>query len=193
MSGHRLSALDAETLNEEQRRTYEAAHAGRGGTALIGGRIAGPLLAWLHAPVVGNAQQALGAVLRFQLTLSPRICEIAILSAAYDASAEFQIVAHERMAYDAGMRLDQIEALRAGREPEFDDPTERIAWRTANRIIKTGNVDDEEYAEAVGALGEEGMVELVTLIGYYRLLASQMRVFGVPVEDYRGPRVPERE
>ncbi len=192
MNGHRLPPLDAGALDERQQTTYEAVQAGRGGTALIGGQIAGPLLAWLHAPLVGNAQQLLGAVLRFELTLSPRIAELVILQVAHDADAEFQVVAHERMAYDAGLTLDQIGALREGGKPELDDPVEMTAWRTANRIIKVGNLSDQEYAEAIAALGEEGVVEVVTLIGYYRLLALQMRVFGVPISDYRGPRVPER-
>lgn len=169
---------------------FEATQARRGGTQLIGGRIAGPLRVWLHAPVVGEAQQALGAVLRFELTLPPRVCELVILSTAHDVGSEFQILAHERMAYDAGITLEQLEALRERRAPTLTDPVERTAWQTTNRILTDGDLTDDQFAEAAEALGQQGLVELVTLIGYYRLLALQMRVCGVPATDYQGPTVP---
>jgi 4-carboxymuconolactone decarboxylase len=191
MSGQRLTPLVLETLTEEQRRTYDAVAAGRRGHAnVLGGRIAGPLTIWLHAPLIGKTQQALGAVLRFDLSLRPRVAELVILSVAHDARSGFQILAHEAMASDAGLTHEQIEALRDGREPDLDDPVELTAWRTAARLLRAGDLDDAEYDEAVTALGEQGLVELVTLVGYYRLLALQIRVFGVSADEYRGPRLP---
>lgn len=191
MSGHRLSELAPEHMSEAQLAAYEATQARRGGTRLVGGRVAGPLRVWLHAPVVGNAQQAFGAVLRFELTLSARVRELAILSVAHDVGSEFQILAHERMAYDAGLTLEQLDALRDHGEPPLEDPVERAAWQTTNRILTEGDLTDDEFTKAAETLGQEGLVELVTLIGYYRLLALQMRICRVPAEDYKGPTVPD--
>lgn len=190
MTGHRLSELAPERMTDAQLSAYEATLARRGGAQLIGGRIAGPLLVWLHAPVVGNAQQAFGAVLRFELTLSARVRELVILSTAHSTGSGFQILAHERMAYDAGITLEQLDALRERREPTLADPVERTAWHTTSRILATGDLTDDEFTEAAETLGQEGLVELVTLIGYYRLLALQMRICAIPAEDYAGPTVP---
>jgi 4-carboxymuconolactone decarboxylase len=118
--------------------------------------------------------------------------ELSILQVAHHAESAFQVAAHERIAYDAGFTHDQLAALRDGRQPELGDPAERTVWRTVDRLVTTGDLDDVAYAEAVSTLGEAATVELVTVVGYYLLLALQLRVFRVPVQDYRGPRVPGR-
>ncbi len=195
VNGPRLPQLVLADLTEEQRRTYDAVFSGprRGSTAVDGeGRIGGPLNAWLHAPLIGNAQQACGAALRFELSLSRRVAELVVLTVAHDAESAFEVAAHEWMGYDAGLTHDQIDALRERREPELEDAIERTAWRTAIRLLETGDLDDAAYDEAVGTLGERGLVELVTLVGYYRLLALQLRAFRVSSEEYRGPRLPDR-
>ncbi len=44
----------------------------------------------------------------------------------------------------------------------------------------TADLDDQEYDTAVAVLGEQALVELSALIGYYATLALQMRIFRVP-------------
>jgi 4-carboxymuconolactone decarboxylase len=46
-------------------------------------------------------------------------------------------------------------------------------------LVQDGDLDDGQYAEAVAALGEAGVFELTTLVGYYATLALQLRVFRV--------------
>ena len=46
-------------------------------------------------------------------------------------------------------------------------------------LLARADLDDEEYADAVAALGERAVFELTTLVGYYATLALQLRVFRV--------------
>ena len=50
-------------------------------------------------------------------------------------------------------------------------------------LAADGDLDDSAYDAAVDALGEDGLFELLTLVGYYGALALQLRVFRVPVPD----------
>src|SRR5580693_9187658 len=50
----------------------------------------------------------------------------------------------------------------------------------ARALTGPRDLDDEEYAATIAALGEEGLVELSTLVGYYATLALQLRIFRVP-------------
>ncbi len=50
-----------------------------------------------------------------------------------------------------------------------------------------GRLTVAELARTVAALGEAGAVELTTLVGYYSLLALQMRVLRVPLPDGAPP------
>lgn len=187
----RLHRLVPDELTEEQRRTYDAVVGGprRGTRGMVDseGRLGGPLNTMLYAPALGIAQQALGAALRYEISLPRRIAELAILTVAHDARSEFELAAHEPMAHDLGFTHDQLAALRERRDPQLEDPVEQTAWRTSVQLLEAGDLGDREYQEAVDALGERGLVELTTLIGYYRLLATQLQVFRISRDAYTGP------
>ena len=74
-------------------------------------------------------------------------------------------------------------AVRAGREADLADPAERAAVRAARALVRAADLDDEEYAGTVAELGEAGVFELTTLVGYYAMLALQLRVFRVSAPD----------
>jgi 4-carboxymuconolactone decarboxylase len=73
-----------------------------------------------------------------------------------------------------------VEAVRAGVEPPLDDEAERTTVAATRELLATGDLTDGSYRRAVDALGEAGIVELTALVGYYALLALQLRVFRVP-------------
>jgi 4-carboxymuconolactone decarboxylase len=49
----------------------------------------------------------------------------------------------------------------------------------ARALTGPADLDDEQYAAAIAALGEQALVELSTLVGYYATLALQLRIFRV--------------
>ncbi len=65
---------------------------------------------------------------------------------------------------------------------EFQGPERAVAVAVA-QLLTSGDVDDDAWGAAVDTLGEAGAVELTTLVGYYSLLALQMRVLRVPLPD----------
>ena len=87
---------------------------------------------------------------------------------------------HEPIGREAGLTDPEIEALRVGDDPKFADDTEQVAYSVARALTGPADLDEEEYAAALSALGEEGLVELSTLVGYYAILALQLRIFRVP-------------
>ena len=146
------------------------------------GGLAGPFNAMLYAPDVGHALQELGAAIRFRTSLTPRIRETAILVVAQAWDSAYERSSHELIGRDAGLTEPEIEALRAGTDPGFSDERERVAWSVVRSLVGIGapaDLDDREYDLAVRTLGEQALVELSTLVGYYATLALQMRIFRV--------------
>ena len=188
----RLARLHPPFDNEDRQRLYAAITSGpRGGSqqpfALVDdvGALAGPFNAMLLQPGLGAALQALGAAIRYQGTLPARIRELAILVVAGHWSSAFEQHAHEAAGRRAGLSEAELAAVRAGEEPDLADPAEQAAVRAARALVRAGDLDDEAYAEAVARLGEAGVFELTTLVGYYATLALQLRVFrvGLPPQD----------
>ena len=186
----RLARLQPPFRNEDQERLYASITSGpRGGAqgpfALVDdtGALTGPFNAMLLQPELGGALQALGTAVRFQGTLPDRSRELAILVVAAHWSSTFEQHAHEAAGRLAGLAEAELAAVRAGREPDLADPAERAAVRAARALVRAGDLDDQEYAVAVAELGEAGVFELTTLVGYYAMLALQLRVFRVGVAD----------
>ncbi|MET7327158.1 hypothetical protein [Nonomuraea sp. NPDC005650] len=50
---------------------------------------------------------------------------------------------------------------------------------TARELLETGDLGDVTFAAALDSLGQARLYGLITLIGYYRLLAVQMRVLRI--------------
>jgi 4-carboxymuconolactone decarboxylase len=55
--------------------------------------------------------------------------------------------------------------------------------KVATQLLDERRVDDATYAAAERLLGERGMVELVTLIGYYCLISLLLNLFEVPLPE----------
>ena len=143
------------------------------------GALEGPFNAMLLAPKLGFALQQLGAAIRYSTKLSPRIREAAILMVAAKWNCEFERRAHEPLALDAGLKLDEIAAIARGELPEGQTEEEGVAFKAAELMLRTGDLDDLDFGRCASDLGESAIFELMTLIGYYQTLALQLRVFRV--------------
>jgi 4-carboxymuconolactone decarboxylase len=182
MSERRLRPLRPDELDPEQRALYDALADPPGRVGLgPDGCLRGPFDAMLRAPRSGTALQSVGAALRYGGVLPERVRELATLQVAAHHRSDFEWYAHAPLAATAGLPAALVEAVRTGGHVEPADPAERAAALVVAQLLTTGDVDDHAWADAVGHLGEAGAVELTTLVGYYGLLAMQMRVLRVPL------------
>ncbi|HLU53825.1 MAG TPA: carboxymuconolactone decarboxylase family protein [Pseudonocardia sp.] len=188
MSERRLRPLRPDELDAEQRAVYDALTDPPGRVRRApDGSLEGPFDAMLRAPRSGAALQSVGAALRYRSALPERVRELATLQVAAHHRAQFEWFAHAPLAAAAGLPAALVEAVRTGGPVEPEDEAERAAAVAVAQLLTTGDVDDEAWAAVVGALGEAGAVELTTLVGYYSLLAMQMRVLRVPLPDGAEP------
>jgi alkylhydroperoxidase family enzyme len=144
------------------------------------GSLIGPFGPMLLAPAVGGALAALGEAIRYRSSLTARTREIAILAVAAMRRNEFEWWAHERVGRAIGMTDDEMAAIKAGDEPDYA-AAELDVLRYTRAIAEGRAVDDAGYGRLVEVLGEPGVAELVTLVGYYTTLAMVMEVFEVSV------------
>ncbi len=125
----------------------------------------------LLAPAVGSAVQQVGAALRTDTDLSPRLRELAILAVAAHRRSQFEWQAHERAALDTGLDSAQLQQLLDGDVPDDLGDEDACVVRTAKELLTRGSLEDPEYAMALRVVGENRLAELVWLIGYYSRLA----------------------
>jgi 4-carboxymuconolactone decarboxylase len=182
----RLSNPTPEELDAERRALYDEIVGGprASGPQLFEladeqGRLNGPFGIMLHSPAVGGALQAVGAAVRYGSVLSPRVRELATLAVAAHWDSDFERYAHVPLARHVGLSEAEVAGLLAAEEVPFEDPAERAVLRVVRALLAASDLTDEEYAAGREVLGERGLVELTTLVGYYATLALQLRVFRV--------------
>jgi 4-carboxymuconolactone decarboxylase len=166
---------------------------GTRGAALVNssGALVGPFNAFVHAPDVGRRLSALGATLRFGTSLERRLTEVAIITVASRWKAEFEWWAHARMATEHGVPGAVVEAIGRGEEPLFTNDDERVVYSLARELTAEGQVSQESYDRAHELLGDAGMVELVSLCGYYTLISYLLNAFTVPIPPGAEPMWPD--
>jgi alkylhydroperoxidase family enzyme len=182
----RLSRIREEEMSPEQTAIYDRFRTGRrvspdASFTLLhpDGGLTGPANAWLLSPIVGSALERLGGVVRFDLALSDRCREIAILLVGFHRASAFELYAHRAAGRAAGLTEEEIEDLAADPGPAFADPAERAVSTATRAMLRAGTLADEEFTDAVAVLGKPALFELVVLVGYYQLVATQLAVFGV--------------
>jgi 4-carboxymuconolactone decarboxylase len=145
------------------------------------GGLAGPFNAWVRRPDLGIVAQSLGERLRFHGTLSGAAREIAILTVGAKWMAEYEWWAHSKIARREGVSGETIDAIHRGDRPSLTDPVDQAARDFTAALLETGRVDPELYDAARTQLGDGGLVELVTLAGFYTLVSFTLNAFEVPL------------
>lgn len=146
------------------------------------GALLGPFAVLLRTPELMDRVQDVGAYLRYQKQLEPALFELVVLMVARHLDQAFEWAHHHPLALAAGLEPGVVSAVGEGRRPATADPAVRVVWQVVDLLLRTGGVDDETYAGAVGLLGEERLVETVVAVGYYTTLALVMNVARTPPE-----------
>jgi len=145
------------------------------------GALVGPFNAFVHAPDVGRRLASLGTVLRFGTSIERRLTEVAIITVGARWKAEFEWWAHARMARENGVPGAVVDAIGCADEPPFAADDERIVYAVARELADAGQLSQATYDDARDLLGDAGMVELVSLCGYYTLISYLLNAFAVPL------------
>jgi 4-carboxymuconolactone decarboxylase len=145
------------------------------------GGLNGPFNALMHAQGAGRRMGTLGHVLRFETTIERRLSEVAIITVGARWKAEFEWWAHARMAREHGVADAVIDAIGRGEDPPFEADDERTIYSVARQLAETGHIAQDTYDAARTLLGDTGLVELVSLCGYYTLISFLLNAFEVPL------------
>lgn len=171
----RYKELQQSELNEAQRRVWNDIVAGPRGS------VPPPAHVWLRSPGLAEHAQRLGAHVRFGTDLSPRLTEIVILVTARYWTAQFEWHAHARLARQAGVTQEVIDAIAERRSPAFFDPDEQLVYDFCTTFYRDHAVNDALFDKVKERFGERGLVDLIGLIGYYAFASVTLNVFEVPV------------
>jgi alkylhydroperoxidase family enzyme len=165
----------------EPKAVVDAVRARRGGTLLNLDRIL------LYSPVLTQGWGQLLGAIRTQLSLDPKLRELAMCVVASINNAPYEFGHHAPLYIGAGATSQQAEALKdpvaALGNPALEySPAELAALAMSIELTRDVNISEATFAKAKSLLNEQSLVELVATIGAYNMVSRFLVAFGVEPE-----------
>lgn len=155
-------------------------------TALIGskrGTVRGPFIPLMYSPELADRIRHLGDYIRFEGVLPAKLKEIVILATGRHWSADYMFAVHREMSVDSGLARPVVDAIALGQRPAGLTAPEQAAYDFTVELLRTGHVDDPGFAAARSHFGEQGVVELLGLVGFYAALALLLNTARVALPE----------
>jgi 4-carboxymuconolactone decarboxylase len=146
----------------------------------------GPFLPLMRSPALLDRAAKVGEYLRFESPLDARIRELVTCATARHVSNQFEWLIHAGLARKAGVAEATLEALRVGARPRDLPADEELALDFARELLHTHGVSDPTYAAALQAFGDQGVVDLSALVGYFVMVSWVMNVARTPGQAAEG-------
>jgi len=144
------------------------------------GGVKGPFVPLLRSPNLLEKIQHVGDYVRFGTALDRRLNEFAVLIVSRHVTNQFEWAVHYPVALKAGLKLEIASALAEGRRPEGMVDDEEVVYDFCTELLATHGVSDSTYRRTVDRFGEQLLVELVAVVGYFALVSWLMNVAHTP-------------
>jgi len=173
----RMPPLPADKMTDAQRKAAEEMIAGpRKG-------VKGPFIPLLRSPGLMDRLQKVGEYLRFQSPLEQRISEFIMLIVSRDWTQHFEWFVHVPLGRRAGISEDTIAALAEGRRPSDMNEHEEVAYDFCEELLRNKGVSETTYRRAVVKFGENGVIDMIGVAGYFTTVSMVMNVAHSPPPD----------
>lgn len=136
----------------------------------------------LHSPPVADGWNSLLGAIRARTTLPADVRELVICRIAVLNGAAYEWEAHAPLALDAGVREDQLVALRTGEDGALEE-LQQAAVDYATAMTRDVVVPDELFDRVRDLLGERGLVELTATVGAYNMVSRFLVALRLEPQD----------
>jgi 4-carboxymuconolactone decarboxylase len=172
----RLPAVSRDALAPEGQEVWDRVATSRGA-------VSGPHSILIRVPALSEHVRALGDYFRAGGALPQDDAELAILAAVREAGAHYAWNRHELRGRELGTRPEAIEIVRAQGALDGLTDRERLLVEITHAVLRTHALPEDLFARGLAELGEQQLVELVTLVGYYTMIGGILTSFEVPPPD----------
>lgn len=185
----RLQPLSPETLSPELRYVHDEitklVTKSQGQVVMTDakGALIGPFTPMLHFPQFGIPALSFLRTLDNHAHLPKTAREVAILTVGAAFGARFELYAHEIMARAFGLSTPTVSTLAAGSRPNDLSEEEGVAYDVTRALVTGHIVPASTYAHASQLFGQDGVGELIFLVGGYCLIAMILNGFDIPAPE----------
>jgi 4-carboxymuconolactone decarboxylase len=180
-TGNRLPALKRDDLDDAGKKLFDS----RGQVDSFG-----PGGLRLYSPPVAGYMGEVNDFLRHKSGLDPRLVELAILVTARESDCEYVWTAHEPMGLKAGLQQEIIDVVRNRKSTEGLAEKDAVIIALGREAVGKHHASSATAARALSLFGNQGLVNIVSLMGDYASTAILLNAFDQHVRPTDKPLLP---
>ncbi|MCZ6873136.1 MAG: carboxymuconolactone decarboxylase family protein [bacterium] len=180
----RLPNLTKAQIKPQDHAFYDAIVGSRGG-------VRGPYGVLLHSPDLAARIAHTGTFVRYDLDLPESLRETIIIATASEIKSQYEFFAHARLALQAGVSEDTIQAIAQGTAPEGLSGDEAILVRYVQELLRYHKISDPTFNAVRDRFGVQKTLEITALVGHYLLVGQILAAFEVDLPEGATPELPE--
>ena len=183
----RLPPIQRADLDEEGRRIWDvlAPAGGRGMSPT------GPGAVSMYSPKAAEPIQALNQYLR-KTVAGSRYFELSALLAAREFDQQYEWSGHEPAAVRAGLEQSVIDVVKFNKDVTGLSEKDRTVIRLGRALFRDHKVSADLWAKTVELFGQQGAVEIATIMGDYAMAAVMLTAADQQLPPDRKPLLPVR-
>jgi 4-carboxymuconolactone decarboxylase len=180
-TGNRLPAIKRDDLDDAGKKLFDA----RGPVDSFG-----PGGIRLYSLPVAEHMEGVNDFLRHKSGLDPRLVELVILVTAREEDSEYVWTAHEPQGLKAGLQQEIVDVVK------YRKPTNGLAEKDAviinlgREVLGKHHASSEVAARALDLYGNQGLVNIVSLMGDYASTGILLNAFDQHVRPADKPLLP---
>ena len=177
----RLPPIPADKLTESQKKAAAEFELNRKQPVF------GPFVPLSRSPQLMLNAERMGNYVRYGNSLPRDVSEFAILLVSRRWTQQYEWYVHVADGRTAGLSDAIIQAVADGRRPESMSEGQEIVYEFTTELNDFRSVTDRTYARMVAKFGEQGMMDLIGLNGYYSLISMVLNVARTPLPPGNAP------
>ena len=147
------------------------------------GALYGPFIPLIRSPELMDRAQRVGEYLRYKSAIGTKLSELVILITARQWTQQVEWAIHEPIAIKAGIKAEVVKAIADGRYPTGMNEDEEVVYSFCSELHNNKGISDATYERAVRRFGEQGVIDMLGINGYYTFLAMIMNGTRTAVPD----------
>jgi 4-carboxymuconolactone decarboxylase len=146
-----------------------------------------------HSPETATRALRLVLTLLTETTLDPKLRDLVILRVAQRCAGEYVWAQHVPIARTSGVSESQIAALERGEaQADLFGDAERAVFALADEVLAGGRCTQDTFDAVRKLFSCREVVELLMLVGYFRMMSDLLTTLNVELEPALGPEILER-
>jgi 4-carboxymuconolactone decarboxylase len=180
-TGNRLPAIKRDALDDAGKKLFDM----RGPADAFG-----PAGIRLYSPSVAEYMGSVNDYLRHKSGLDPRLVELAILVTARESDSEYVWTAHEPQGLKMGLQQETIDIVRYRKSTDGLAEKDAVIIALGREALGKHHVSSATAARALSQFGNQGLVNIVSLMGDYASTAILLNAFDQHVRPTDKPLLP---